>query len=235
MSVSPSPTPRFGQEVRATATLALPLVLGHVSTGLIGFVDNVIAGHHATATLAAVTVGTALLWLPMMVPIGTLIALTASVSQLHGARRHDEIGPLFRQALWLSLGIGALMFFFLSLAFVKRYAELYALQGEPPELRVRGYYPTDLQLVAVNGAVSGYISVLVAALYINSDRVVGLYARPELLWLICPLLLYWISRMWMLAFRGQMYDDPVLFAIKDRESWVVGLLIAAVLLLARLL
>ena len=61
MSVSPSPTPRFGQEVRATATLALPLVLGHVSTGLIGFVDNVIAGHHATATLAAVTVGTALL------------------------------------------------------------------------------------------------------------------------------------------------------------------------------
>src|SRR5690606_15067404 len=91
MSVSLSSTPRFGQEVRATATLALPLVLGHVSTGLIGFVDNVIAGHHATATLAAVTVGTALLWLPMMVPIGTLISLTASVSQLDGARRRDEI------------------------------------------------------------------------------------------------------------------------------------------------
>ncbi|MCC6847862.1 MAG: UbiA family prenyltransferase [Deltaproteobacteria bacterium] len=131
--------------------------------------------------------------------------------------------------------LGFSMFFFLSLAFVKRYAELYALRGEPPELRVRGYYPTDLQLVAVNGAVSGYISVLVAALYINSDRVVGLYARPELLWLICPLLLYWISRIWMLAFRGQLHDDPVLFAITDRESWVVGSLIAVVLLLARLL
>ena len=116
MSVSPSPTPRFGQEVRATATLALPLVLGHVSTGLIGFVDNVIAGHHATATLAAVTVGTALLWLPMMVPIGTLISLTASVSQLDGANRRDEIAPLFRQALWLSLGLGVLMFAFLSVA-----------------------------------------------------------------------------------------------------------------------
>ena len=114
---SPTSSPRsFGGEVRATATLALPLVLGHVSTGLIGFVDNLIAGHHGTATLAAVTVGTALLWLPMMVPIGTLIALTASVSELHGARREDEIGPLFRQALWLSLGIGALMFAFLSLA-----------------------------------------------------------------------------------------------------------------------
>jgi MATE family multidrug resistance protein len=108
-------TPRFGTEVRTTATLALPLVLGHVSTGLIGFVDNVIAGHHSTQTLAAVTIGTALLWLPMMVPIGTLIALTASVSQLNGAGRRDEIGPVFRQALWLSLGLGVLMFAFLSL------------------------------------------------------------------------------------------------------------------------
>ncbi|KAF1688864.1 MATE family efflux transporter [Pseudoxanthomonas koreensis] len=113
----PSPaTPRFGQELRATATLALPLVLGHVSTGLINFVDNVIAGHHGTRTLAAVTVGTALLWLPMMVPLGTLIALTASVSQLDGGGRRGEIAPLFRQALWLALGLGLLMWVFLSAA-----------------------------------------------------------------------------------------------------------------------
>ena len=110
-----SPTPRFGSEVRATVRLALPLVLGHLSAGLIGFVDNVIAGHHSTATLAAVTVGTALLWLPMLIPIGTLISLTASVSHLHGAGREDEIGPLFRQALWLALALGAVMFAFLSL------------------------------------------------------------------------------------------------------------------------
>ncbi len=115
MSPQPLSSPRFAGEVRATATLALPLVLGHVSTGLIGFVDNVIAGHHGTQTLAAVTIGTALLWLPMMVPIGTLISLTASVSQLNGAGRRDEIGPLFRQALWLGLGLGVLMFVFLSL------------------------------------------------------------------------------------------------------------------------
>lgn len=113
MSVSPTP-PRFGAEVRATFLLALPLVLGHVSTGLIGFVDNVIAGHHHTDTLAAVTIGTALLWLPMLIPIGTLISLTASVSQLHGAGRDGEIGPLFRQALWLALGLGLVMFGFLS-------------------------------------------------------------------------------------------------------------------------
>jgi MATE family multidrug resistance protein len=104
------------QELRTTGRLALPLVLAHVSTGLVGFVDNVIAGHHGTATLAAVTIGTALLWLPMMVPIGTLISLTASVSELDGARRRDEIAPLFRQALWLALGLGAVLFTFLSLA-----------------------------------------------------------------------------------------------------------------------
>ncbi|WP_425501209.1 MATE family efflux transporter [Pseudoxanthomonas suwonensis] len=116
MSSSSQPERRFGQELLATATLALPLVLGHVSTGLIGLVDNVIAGRHGTQTLASVTVGTALLWLPMMVPIGTLTALPASVSQLDGSGRRDAIARLFRQALWLALGLGVLMFAFLSLA-----------------------------------------------------------------------------------------------------------------------
>ncbi|MBE2292439.1 MAG: MATE family efflux transporter [Xanthomonadales bacterium] len=116
MSPPAAHPPRLRHELRATATLALPLVLGHVSTGLISFVDNVIAGRHGTLTLASVTVGTALLYLPMMVPLGTLIALTASVSQLDGAGRRDEIAPLFRQALWLGLGLGLVMFAFLSAA-----------------------------------------------------------------------------------------------------------------------
>ena len=116
MSPPAAHPPRLRHELRATATLALPLVLGHVSTGLISFVDNVIAGRHGTITLASVTVGTALLYLPMMVPLGTLIALTASVSQLDGAGRRDEIAPLFRQALWLGLGLGLVMFAFLSAA-----------------------------------------------------------------------------------------------------------------------
>lgn len=103
------------REIRATALLALPLVVGHVCAGLIAFVDNLIAGNHATDTLAAVTLGTALLWLPMLVPIGTLIALTASVARLHGADRLNEIAPIFRQALWLALFMGLFMFGFLSL------------------------------------------------------------------------------------------------------------------------
>lgn len=96
-------------------TLAAPLVAGHVSTGLIGFVDSTIAGRHGTGTLAAVAIGTALFWLPMMVPMGTLMALPPSVSQLDGGARRGEIGPLFRQALWLALALGIAMFVFLSL------------------------------------------------------------------------------------------------------------------------
>ena len=73
-----------------------------------------VAGHHGTATLAAVSVGTALLWLPMLVPMGTLMALPPSVSQLDGGGRRAEIGPLFRQALWLALCLGMVLFALLS-------------------------------------------------------------------------------------------------------------------------
>lgn len=115
--MQPTPSaPGFGREVRTTAILAAPLVAGHLSTGLIGFVDSVIAGHHGTDTLAAVAVGTALFWLPMMVPMGTLLSLPPSVSQLDGSGRRDGIGPLFRQALWLAVALGLLLFGFLSVA-----------------------------------------------------------------------------------------------------------------------
>lgn len=108
--------PRLSTEVGRTGVLAAPLVLGHLSTGLIGFVDSVIAGHHGTDTLAAVAVGTALFWLPMMVPMGTLMALPPAVSQLDGAGRRHEIGALFRQALWLSVLLGVLLFGFMTAA-----------------------------------------------------------------------------------------------------------------------
>ena len=109
-----SKAPRLGDEARASAVLAAPLVAGHLATGLIGFVDTVIAGHHGTLTLAAVAVGAARWALPMMLPRGTLMSLPPAVSQLDGSGRRDAIGPLFRQALWLALALGLLMFAFLS-------------------------------------------------------------------------------------------------------------------------
>ena len=109
-----APVSRFGEELRSSARLAAPLMAGHISTGLIGLVDALIAGRHGTATLAAVSVGTALFWMPLLVPMGTLIAVPASVSQLDGGGRRDQIGPLFRQAMWLALALGLGMFAFLS-------------------------------------------------------------------------------------------------------------------------
>lgn len=123
-------SPPLRREIHTTAVLAAPLVLGHVSTGLISLVDSLIAGRHGTATLAAVAVGTALFWLPMMIPLGTLMALPPSVSQLDGARRREDIAPLFRQALWLAAGLGVAMFAFLTAA-----AHLLGALGIAPEIR----------------------------------------------------------------------------------------------------
>src|SRR3546814_767805 len=97
-------------EVRTTAVLAAPLVAGPVATGMIGFVDAVLACHPGTTTLASVSVGTALFWLAMMVPMGTLMSLPPSVSQLDDANRRDDIGPLFRPSLWLAVARGVGLF-----------------------------------------------------------------------------------------------------------------------------
>ncbi len=122
------------------------------------------------------------------------------------------------------------MFFFLNLAYVKRFSELRELPGES-SLRARGYTRTDLEGLADLGVSSGYVSILVVALYINSPEVRTLYATPEALWLLCPLLVYWVSRVWLLARRGKMHDDPVVFALRDRVSYAIGaaaLLVGAV-------
>ncbi len=118
------------------------------------------------------------------------------------------------------------VFLFLSLAFVKRYAELDALRRRNG-LRAagRGYHVEDLGILQSLGTASGYLSVLVLALYINSPEIAALYHQPKLIWLLCILVLYWVSRVWMKAQRGEMHDDPVVFALKDRVSLGVGLLV----------
>jgi len=125
------------------------------------------------------------------------------------------------------------MFLFLSLAMVKRHAELRTLAASGASaLAGRGYVADDLPLVRSLGTASGYLSVLVFALYINSAASLALYARPAVLWLLAPLLLYWISRVWLLAGRGAMHDDPVVFALTDRVSLVVLALFALVVWMA---
>lgn len=83
-------------------------------------------------------------------------------------------------------------------------------------------------------ASSGYMSVLVMALYVNSPDVLPLYRHPSILWALCPILLLWISRVLMIANRGQMNDDPVVFALRDRTSLVVGAIFLAVIVVSAL-
>jgi 4-hydroxybenzoate polyprenyltransferase len=83
-------------------------------------------------------------------------------------------------------------------------------------------------MISSLGAASGYLSVMVLALYIHDNATSMLYANPQVIWLACPLLLFWITRVWMLTHRGQMHDDPVVFAIRDRVSLIVGALFCLV-------
>jgi 4-hydroxybenzoate polyprenyltransferase len=129
------------------------------------------------------------------------------------------------------------MFIFLSLALIKRYSELKVARdaGKTGALRGRGYEPDDLELVSSLGGSSGFIAVLVLALYIQDGQAAHLYAHPQLIWLVCPVLLFWISRAWLIAHRGQMHDDPIVFALKDKVSWGVGFFMLGVMALARVL
>ncbi len=122
------------------------------------------------------------------------------------------------------------VFLFLSLAFVKRYAEL-VLQADAGRDKAhgRGYLTSDAPLVQSLGITSGYASVVVLALYLNSDAVVRLYQSPAIMWCAVPVMLFWVSWIWMKAHRGQMHDDPLLFALRDRASLLSGLAFALVL------
>jgi 4-hydroxybenzoate polyprenyltransferase len=181
--------------------------------------------------------------------LGLYLALTAAYSLyfkeklfldvllLAGLYTHRVLSGAVAAAVpispWL---LGFSLFFFLSLAFAKRYCELrrVALTDPAAALPRRDYRPEDLGLIQTLGSVSGYLSVLVLALYITSSDVVKLYATPQLLWLVCPVLLYWLTRIWFLASRGELPDDPVLFAASDPQSYAAGALIAVTGFLATL-
>ncbi len=122
-------------------------------------------------------------------------------------------------------------FLFTSLAFAKRYTELrQVLESAGDSAHGRGYVVGDLAIIQSAGPASGYLAVLVLALYISSETVTEHYREATAIWLVCPLLLYWITRVWLLAGRGGLHHDPVVFAIKDNTSRLIGLVIVILFL-----
>jgi 4-hydroxybenzoate polyprenyltransferase len=131
---------------------------------------------------------------------------------------------------WLA---GFSIFFFLSLAFVKRFAELENLRERGGvSVGGRGYHIADIEQLRSFGSASGYASVVVLTLYISNLDAAQLYRHTNRLWLLVPVLLLWISRLWLQASRGQLDEDPVVYAITDRRSLLLGVLVLAIVLSA---
>lgn len=155
----------------------------------------------------------------LLLDVFALAALYTFRMLMGSAAYHVEL------SVWL---LSFSMFLFLSLGFAKRSAELQNMVGDLPNSR-RAYTRADLPQVNIFGVAAGFASSLVLTLYMNSDNVRVLYCNPNLLWLLFPLMLYWVSRIWILTSRGQMDEDPVLFAVRDRTTILVG--VAAVVIL----
>lgn len=132
-------------------------------------------------------------------------------------------------SVWL---LAFAIFIFFSLALAKRFVEVQELTATNAQISGRGYRAADLPAIGALGISSGVISVLVLILYISSPEVRVLYETPFLLMLLSPLFLYWVGRIWLLAHRSELHEDPVLFAVKDKVSYFIGLLALGVIALS---
>jgi len=159
-----------------------------------------------------------------LVDVLVLAGLYTLRLQAGGAATHTPISH------WLA---GFAIFLFLSLAFVKRFAELENLRASSaPAKNGRGYLVADIEQMRSFGTASAFATVVVFANYISGRDVTILYRDPKLLWLIVPLMILWLCRVWLLASRGELSEDPVLFAITDRMSLLIGAVVAVIVLLA---
>ena len=156
-----------------------------------------------------------------------------TIAALHTLR--VVAGILVIQAEWSFWLLGFSMFFFFSLASAKRVAELINLQQAGRQDAVgRDYQVADIPVMLTSGVTTGFISIMVVALYINSEKVQTMYTNPMILWLLCPVLMYWIGRIWIFTARGQMHEDPIVFAIRDRGSIFAALVLGIILISALL-
>jgi 4-hydroxybenzoate polyprenyltransferase len=206
----------------------------------------VAAGIAATPLLVAAALGIALFLPPLfLAALGTYALVTTLYSfalkrqvivdvmllaglytmRILAGSAATDIKPSF----WL---LAFSMFLFLCLAMTKRYSELRQAIAQDKMLSGRGYLPSDLPVVLAIGAGSCLVSVLILALYTQALIVPQLYPAPEWIWLVPPLLLYWVSRLWLKAGRGEIDDDPVLFAAKDWQSLTICAVVGVLFLLA---
>jgi len=164
------------------------------------------------------------LWLKRIAIVDVVVLATLYTVRVIGGAVAISV-PMSEWLLAFSL------FIFMSLALVKRHIEL-ASQPDGAVLAARGYRIEDKSMVAILAAASGFNAVVIFTLYISSDTVRALYSHPQLLWVCCPILMYWIGRVMLFAQRGLIDDDPVMFALRDRASWAALGAIGVIMLAA---
>ncbi|QWE10863.1 UbiA family prenyltransferase [Polynucleobacter sp. es-EL-1] len=126
------------------------------------------------------------------------------------------------------------LFFFISLGMLKRFSELLEFNNFEAVLPGRAYKKNDAAFIESAGIASGYIAIAVLALYIKDLNISNLYQSPQYIWFVCPVMLYWITRVWFLAQRGELHHDPVYFAAKDHVSWLLTAIIALCFVMAKI-
>jgi 4-hydroxybenzoate polyprenyltransferase len=204
---------RFGLGVSA----ALILIAGLLASRLHWTFGAVLVAYLIATTAYSISIKRMLL-----IDVFTLAGLY-TLRILAGAAANQVEG-----SFWL---LAFSSFFFLSLALVKRYVELQnSVVEDNNRIAGRGYRRADREIIAQCGVASAFAAALVLALYVDSDAVMSLYAYPWMIWPLCPIVLYLNIRIWILAYRGEMHDDPVVFLISDWRSQVV-IAVGAVLLL----
>jgi 4-hydroxybenzoate polyprenyltransferase len=222
----PSDRRHHRKHKRPFASGALPIAGGLVAAPLVLLAAIAIALFLPLAFLGVLAFYLALtslysFWLKRQVLVDVMLLAGLYTLRIIAGSAVTAIVPSF----WL---LAFSMFVFLSLAMVKRHQELHQAPDQGTPLAGRGYMRTDLPVLMALGAGSGLMSVMVLALYIDSPIVAQSYAEPVWLWLVPPVMLYWVGRLWMKAQRGEIHDDPVVFAVRDRQSQVVAVLIAIV-------
>lgn len=200
-----------GQASLLYGILAIPMLLSMAA------VLAILAGTFFTAVLLIYFIITLLysFYFKRVVLLDVLLlSLLYTLRILAGAAVAGEL-----PSVWL---VSFSMFMFTSLAMAKRYAELKSLELDAGgRASGRGYRVGDLPIIAQLGVASGYISTLVMALYVDSSDVAGIYTHQRVMWLLCPLLMYWIGRIWLIASRGELNQDPVVFATRDKLSYLI--------------
>ncbi|MEP6764209.1 MAG: UbiA family prenyltransferase [Gemmatimonadaceae bacterium] len=208
-----------------------------IKHGLIMTPALILSGFAISALVSPLFVGVMLLylsvtvlytfWLKRVALLDTLVLAGLYTLRILAGAAAITVIP----SVWL---LSFSMFLFLSLALAKRHSELIEMDANTSgAIPGREYRTGDLNILISQGSASGYSAVLVLALYINSDTVRSQYRHPEVIWLICPLVLYWINKLWLNSQRREIYDEPIVWAIRNRVSRAIAIVSVFLLLLAR--